>query len=68
MGVSLISLIQCGLGEGPIEENKEEDAAARSDHVVPMANWKLAVNGKAEAELVWSAGNLTLEPRVSLGG
>lgn len=60
--------IQCGLGERPGEEGEEEGAAARPGHGVPMANWKLEVSGKAEAELVQSPGYLTLDPSVSLGG
>lgn len=60
-------MIQCGLGEGS-GENKEGVGAASRGHGAPMANWKLEVNGKAEAEVVWNPGNLTVAPRVSLGG
>lgn len=56
------SVSQCGLGEGPGEENREEVAADSPGHGMPMANWKLEVNEKAEAELVRSPGILALNP------
>lgn len=55
-------------GGNPEEGNEEEIAAESPGHGVPMENWKLEVNGKAEVELVWSPGNPFLEPRVSLRG